>query len=255
VKRKQDRRFTAVAASLEGGALRMLGLLLALLALAIVVVPSARAATYKWVDEKGVVHYTDKIPPEAINKGNVQLDKHGVPVKRTDPAPTPEQRKAKADEESRQQQLTREREMVDRRDRALLATYTTESEIELARKRALFTIEQQVQSSTAYTVQLNKRKAELEQRKAAPDNKAKSLVQERELANIDTELAKQADLVAAKQKEIILVNARYDTDTKRWRELRAATEAQMNASAAAAAAANGNTGGNAAVKPTPVRKQ
>ena len=40
-----------------------------LVALAIALVPrAARAATYKWVDEKGVVHYTDKIPPEAVNK-------------------------------------------------------------------------------------------------------------------------------------------------------------------------------------------
>ena len=30
---------------------------------------AARGATYKWVDEKGVIHYTDKIPPEASDKG------------------------------------------------------------------------------------------------------------------------------------------------------------------------------------------
>jgi hypothetical protein len=42
--------------------------------------------------------------------------------------------------------------------------------------------------------------------------------------------------VAAKQKEVILVNVRYDADLKRWRELRAATEAQMNATALKAAA-------------------
>ena len=59
------------------------------------------AATYKWVDEKGVVHYTDKIPPEAVNKGNVELDKQGVPVKRNDPALTPEQRRAREVEEER----------------------------------------------------------------------------------------------------------------------------------------------------------
>src|SRR5258708_36796846 len=51
------------------------------------------AATYKWVDEKGVVHYTDKMPPEEINKGRVELNKQGVPVKATEAAPTPEQRR------------------------------------------------------------------------------------------------------------------------------------------------------------------
>ena len=50
----------------------------------------AHAATYKWVDEKGVIHYTDKMPPEEMNKGRIELNKQGVPVKATEPAPTPE---------------------------------------------------------------------------------------------------------------------------------------------------------------------
>ena len=194
---------------------------------ALVVVAGAHAATYKWVDDKGVVHYTDKIPPEAINKGNVQLDKYGVPVKRTDPALTPEQRRKIAEDEARAQQLAKDRELVDRRDRALLATYTVESEIDLARRRALSTIEQQIQSSTAYVAQLGKRKADVAQRKSALGDKPVPPVLEREIANIDSELTRQDELIAAKQKEIVVVNARYDADKKRWRELRAATEAQM----------------------------
>ncbi len=198
-----------------------------LLALALALVP-AHAATYKWVDDKGVVHYTDKIPPEALNKGNVQLDKQGVPVKTTDPAPTAEQRKARAAEEARAQQLAKDRELIDRRDRALLATYTTESEIDLVRNRAVSTIDAQVQSSTAYSATLNKRKAELTTRKEALGDKPVPPVLETELNTISTELAKQSELIAAKQKEIIIVTARYDADKKRWKELRAATEAAMS---------------------------
>ena len=208
-----------------------IGALALVLACALAVAPRAHAATYKWVDDNGIVHYTDKIPPEAVNKGNIQLDKQGVPVKRIDPALTLEQRKAKADEEERQKQLAKERELVERRDRALLSTYTMESEIDLARKRALATIDQQVQSSIAYSTQLNKRKSEIEAKKAALGDKPVPPVLERELANINSELAKQAELVAARQKDVILVNARYDADTKRWRELRAATEAQMTGKA------------------------
>ena len=192
---------------------------------------AASSTTYKWVDDKGVVHYTDKIPPEAINKGSVQLDKQGVTVKRIEPALTPEQRRVKAEEEARASQLSKERELVDRRDRALLSTYTMESEIDLARRRALSTIEQQIQSSSAYSIQLNKRKGELEARKAALNGQPAPMVLDRELTNINIELEKQADLVAARQKDVILVNARYDADKKRWRELRAATEAQMTGAA------------------------
>jgi hypothetical protein len=210
-----------------GNAARALLLAAAVLAF----VPLAGAATYKWVDEKGVVHYTDRIPPEAVNKANVQLDKQGVQIKRTDPAMSADERKAKAEKEALDKQLAKERELVERRDRALLSTYTMESEIDLARKRALATIDQQVQSSAVYTAQLTKRKTELEAKKAALGDKPMPPVLERELVNINAELAKQADLVAARQKDVILVNARYDADTKRWRELRAATEAQMNGKA------------------------
>lgn len=199
-----------------------------LVGVALALASPARAATYKWVDEKGVVHYTDKIPPEAVDKANVQLNKQGVPIKKTDPAPSAEMRKAKAEEDERQKQLAKERELVDRRDRALLSTYTTESEIDLARKRALSTIEQQIKSSTVYSTQLSKRKVELETKKAVLGAEPVSPVIERELTNITSELAKQVDLVEAKQKEVLLVNVRYDADRKRWRELRAATEAQMN---------------------------
>jgi Domain of unknown function (DUF4124) len=200
----------------------------ALCLLALVATQATHAATYKWVDDKGVVHYTDKIPPEALNKGNVVLDKNGVPIKRNDPPPTPEQRKARDAEEARQQQLAKERELVDRRDRALLSTYTMESEIELARKRALTTIDAQVQSSTSYSTTLNKRRVELEKQKAQLGDKPLPTVLERELVNITAELGKQDQLLAAKQKEIAVVNARYDADKKRWKDLRLATEAQMS---------------------------
>lgn len=215
------------------GALARLGRLpvFGLLGVAVLLLaaPHARAATYKWVDEKGVIHYTDKIPPEAVNKGNVEINKHGVAVKRTDPAPTAEQRRAREQEEIRQQQLAREREEIDRRDRALLATYTTESEIDLARNRALSTIDAQVQGASKYTTLLTKRKVELDAKKSALGDKPVPMVLERELANIDSELQKQEALIAAKKKEIVVVNARYDLDKKRWAGLRAQAEASANA--------------------------
>lgn len=195
------------------------------LAGALAAVPAAHATTYRWVDDQGKVHYTDKLPPEAINKGNIELDKQGVPVRKTDPTLTPEQRRARAAEDARAEQLAKERELVERRDRALLGTYTSEAEIELARKRALATIDGQVQSATAYSATLGKRKAELDQRVKTLGDKPTPAVLERELANVNSELAKQAELVAAKQKEMVAVNAKYDADKKRWTELRAATAA------------------------------
>jgi hypothetical protein len=232
--RGNDSRARAAAAPARDAWLRVIALA-AVLVLAVAVAPRAHAKTYKWVDDKGEVHYTDKLPPEAFDKANIELDKAGRPIRKNDPPPTAEQRKAKADEDARQKQLAAERAIVERRDRALLATYTVESEIDLARNRALSTIDAQVQSSTVYNGTLSKRKAELESTIAALGNKPVPAVTERELANINSELAKQAEFLATKQKEIGAVNAKYDADKKRWTELRAATEAQANGTARPAA--------------------
>ena len=199
--------------------------------------PSARATTYKWVDDQGVVHYTDKMPPEAINKGSIELNKQGVPIKKTDPALTPEQRRAREAEEERARQAAKAREEIERKDRALLQTYTTESEIDLARKRALGTIDGQVQSAQAYSATAHQAQAgHSTARKAALGDKPVPPALERELANIDDELAKQADLLAGKQKEVDVVNARYDNDKQRWQELRVAAEAEASAANSAPAA-------------------
>jgi hypothetical protein len=201
---------------------------------------SARAATYKWVDDKGVIHYTDKVPPEAVNKGNVELNKQGVPIRKTEPAPTPEQRRAKAQEDERQKQQAKEQDELARRNRALLASYTSESEIDLARNRTMRTINDVVQSATAYSDQLNKRKAAIEAKKKAEfGDKPAPPALERELENINAELARQVDLIALKQRETVAINAKYDTDKQRWRELIAAKNKEP---AMATGAATGNTG-------------
>ena len=193
----------------------------ALAAFALATAPgAARAATYKWVDEKGVVHYTDKMPPEDVNKARIELNKQGVPVKKTEPAPTPEQVRAKAAEDQQKKELAKQQEEQARRDKALLSSYTSESEIDLARARSLQTIESVVKSSKAYSEQLARRKAGLEAKKKGEyAEKPMPAAMERELEATNLELARQEDLLALKQKEIIAVNAKYDNDKKRWRDL------------------------------------
>ncbi|MEP7207126.1 MAG: DUF4124 domain-containing protein [Casimicrobiaceae bacterium] len=211
----------------------------------------APAATYKWVDDKGVVHYTDKMPPEAVNRGNVELSKDGVTLRRIDPALTPEQRRAREQEEERKRQLVRQQEETGRRDRALLASYASESEIDLARARALGTIDAVLQSTAAYTEQLTRRKVEISGKIAAFKSKPVPPVYERELESISAELERQADLVVQKQKEIVAVNARYDLDKYRYRELSA--KGPVEGSPVAGSAAQG-VGPRTATAEPPIRK-
>ncbi|MFL6566376.1 MAG: DUF4124 domain-containing protein [Burkholderiales bacterium] len=46
-----------------------------LLALALVLIPAAHAQTYKWLDEKGVVNYSNTQPPSAAKKIQPVVDR------------------------------------------------------------------------------------------------------------------------------------------------------------------------------------
>jgi len=197
---------------------------------------------YKWVDEKGVVHYTDKIPPEAVDKASVELNKQGIPVKKTEKSLTVEQRRAMAVEEERQREVAKQQEEVARRDRALLSSYTSEAEIDLARNRALQTINSVISSTQAFGEQLNKRKADVETRKAEFKGKPVNATLDRELESIDAELARQADLVAQKKRETTAIVAKYDADKQRWRELVNAKAVSEPAKSASAAGGGGPPG-------------
>lgn len=184
----------------------------------------ARAAMYKWVDDKGIVHYTDTLPPEAVDRARTELNKQGIPVKQTEKALTPEQRRAIEQDAQRQKELARQQEDLARRDRALLSSYTSEAEIDLARNRSLQTINNVVQSTLAYSDQLGKRKVEVEAKKEEMKGKPVAAVLDRELESIDAELARQSELIAQKKRETEVVIAKYDADKQRWRELVAARD-------------------------------
>ena len=214
----------------------------------------ARAAMYKWVDEKGVVHYTDKMPPEAVDKASTELSKQGIPINKTDKALTPEQRRAKEQEVESTKQSARSQEELARRDRALIASYTSEAEIDLARNRSLQTINNVILSSQAFSEQLNKRKVDVETKRAESQGKALAAVLDRELESIDAELARQADLVAQKNKEAAAITAKYDADKARWRELSASKE-KSAAADKAATTAKAAASGAAPVVPTATTKK
>jgi hypothetical protein len=107
-----------------------------------------------------------------------------------------------------------------------MQSYTSEQEIDLARTRALATIDTQVQSAQAYSVQLVKRRTELEAKRKSFGDKAAPPAFERELESIGEELGKQDALIAEKKREAAVVTARYDADKARWRELRAIAQAK-----------------------------
>ena len=99
-----------------------------------------RAELYKWVDDKGQIHYSDSVPPEAINKQRDVIDQKGIVVDEIGAAKTKaqleEDKRRKAQEAIKQQQL----DAKHRHDKMLLETYNNDSDIVKMRERKLAAI-------------------------------------------------------------------------------------------------------------------
>jgi chromosome segregation ATPase len=209
---------------------------------------AGKAGTYKWTDDQGVVHYSDKAPSETPAKGATVLDKQGRSVRKIEPPLTTEQIKTKADEDERQRALAKAKDDQARKDRALMQSYTSEDEIDIARNRGISTIESQIKSAQAYSADLARRQKSIAKQKAVLSGKPIPIELERESSAVDAELSRQTILIRQKQEELGIATAKYDTIKERWRQIladqerAAAAAAAVEAQAAAAKAAKGGPG-------------
>ena len=53
--------------------------------------PGSDRKVYEWVDEQGVTHYGDRIPPEYASQEHRVINGHGIEIEHTDAQKTPEQ--------------------------------------------------------------------------------------------------------------------------------------------------------------------
>ncbi|HWZ70163.1 MAG TPA: DUF4124 domain-containing protein [Casimicrobiaceae bacterium] len=188
--------------------------------LALGALPAAAAGVYKWTDDQGVVHYSDQMPADAVNKGGVVIDKQGRQIKKIEPTLTPAQAKAKEAEDERQRLIAKSQEEKSRRDTALTHSYTSEEEIDFARSRALLAVESQLKSAESYVAGLTQRQQELRKDKLAYGTKPVPATLDNELTALDEELARQDKVLAQRRAEIAAINAKYESDKLRWREIR-----------------------------------
>jgi len=189
----------------------------ALLLFSVILGAPAFAVMYKWVDENGVTHYGDTIPPEYENRPNEELNKRGVVIKKNDAALTPEQIKARDEEIAKRKKRTEE----NRRDAILLGTYSSVEEIDLARDRNLGQIEKVIKDSEA---QLKSVEDQLDasRKNLAAYEREKQPVPDTLRGDIEILEKNKQDLEVAivqKRSDADDMRARFEDDKKRYIEL------------------------------------
>lgn len=175
---------------------------------------------YRWVDENGVVHYGDRLPPQYAKKESAILNKQGVEVGRNEAQKTPEQ---VAEDQKRADALLRQKQ----HDAFLLTTYTSVKDIEALRDERLDQISGQRRAAEAYVEGLHSRLSNLQTRaknfapysdkpdaRRMPDDLAEDLVRTM------NEMKAQKNALAVKDVEENQLRKEFQADIERYRELR-----------------------------------
>lgn len=90
---------------------------------------TSAAKLYRWTDAQGKVHYTDTLPPEALEQGRTEYSRKGSLLNQVQRAPTAEE-KALQEQQAQQAQAAAEQEKTKARDQlAFQAAYPSEEAI------------------------------------------------------------------------------------------------------------------------------
>ena len=186
--------------------------------------PQGNAPTklYKWVDEEGKVHYTERLPQEATGKATSTMNRQGTVLKERDRALTKEELLAKQEAERRSEDAAKRATEERRKNEAVLSSYESVNDIEKARVRAMES-NADVIKSTAHNVDLAlKRQAELAQLAVPYKENGKKLPGRLalDMESNEMDLKGHQQLLDAKKKEAAQINARYDEDKRRFIALR-----------------------------------
>ena len=203
--------------------MRLWGLML----IALAVAQPAWAKMYKWVDEQGKTHYGDTIPPQYAGQGNSELSKKGMVIKKTDAALTDEQRREKEEAQALQKIEAQKALDAERRDKALINTYTSEKEIDLARDRHLQAADAIVKTTEVRIKSVQARLGSYRKQTAGFAARNKPVPQDiaSEMKEIERELQHLQETIKQKQQEQADITAKFEVDKERFRELTKGTAA------------------------------
>ncbi len=221
---------------------------------------TGHAQLYKWVDENGKTQYTDTIPPGSTDRARKELRSDGTVKNSTERAATAEEKRLaalKAVEDAKLKAIQDERE---RKDKALLSTYTNLVDFDRVRDRALDVIGADIRTLQEREIVLSKIIASdgkyspplvapvpvpAATATAAPPVAGQAVTPTKPpvvktpgtlLLEAKSDLPRAREAIVSKKRELEDLTARYGTDRIRLARLIDAENAKANASNVPAAA-------------------
>jgi hypothetical protein len=175
---------------------------------------------YKWVDDQGVTHYGDRIPPEYAAQEQHIINSQGVEINRLEAQKSPE---ALAAEEQKRV----EAEQGRNRDRNLLNTYASVQEIERLRDQRVTLLTDQIKVTSQFLETLNGklkvlRVSSMRFKPYSSDPKAPSMPDQiaEDLVRVGNDIRTQEENLREKRSEETIMSKKFDSDIERFKELK-----------------------------------
>lgn len=180
----------------------------------------AQAGLYRWVDDKGEVHFSDKVPVGATRKAVDEINKGGGVKSTRDPeaealARLKLEKNAEtiAQEEAAAQAKQDRVATLKKRDDFLLLTYENKEEIVKYFKTKIKLMKGNAAILKAQNIVLEKRLNKLLNRKTATKD------QEKQIESITKTIGQYKKALQQNEKERLNISKNYQSDIKRYSEL------------------------------------
>ncbi len=175
---------------------------------------------YKWVDEQGITHYGDHIPPEYANQEQHVVNSQGVETEHIDAQKTSEQLAA-------EEQKKLDAEQRASHDRNLLNTYSSVSEIERLRDQRVALLSDQIKVTGQFLEVLDGRMKKLRAasmrfKPYSSDPKAPPMSDQvaEDLVRVGNDMRTQEENLREKRSEEATMRKQFERDIARFKELK-----------------------------------
>ncbi len=185
--------------------------------------PASAGKLYKWVDEKGNVHFSDKVPPEAAKLAHKEMNQSGITVKEVARAKTQEELAAEAAQKIKDEEARKIAEAQAQADRALMLSYTTVDDLIRARDQELGVIDSNMATAKLTMASQEKNLSDLLAHAADFERSKKPVPQavNDSIAHVRAQIEAQQKSLIERESTKEAVRKDYEAKQLRWHELSA----------------------------------
>jgi len=186
-------------------------------------VSSAQAGLYRWVDEEGNVHFTDKVPPKQYSSGRTtRITKDGLGREQIGRNKTKEELLREKELEQLRKEQLRLKEEQEQKDRILLNTFRNEDEIILTREGKLSAINAKIKLAENNLKRLKSNLEGLQSHAAEQERAGKKLTPSvlNNIKSTEDQIERNYNNILKGENDKDMIRQKYNDELSRFRQLK-----------------------------------